>query len=129
MARLGDFIAFQAAVELLKEQGKESIIDVVYRKCKDQQNAPKETVKNYVKEIYEPFSYEQISAKIAELVTPSEISAKVEVIFQTVEGLHDACPNHKGDWYFTGNYPTPGGNMVVNKAFINYVEGRNERAY
>jgi amidophosphoribosyltransferase len=129
MARLGDFIAFQAAVALLKEQGKESIIDVVYRKCKDQQNAPKETVKNYVKEIYEPFSYEQISAKIAELVTPSEISAKVEVIFQTVEGLHDACPNHKGDWYFTGNYPTPGGNMVVNKAFINYVEGRNERAY
>jgi amidophosphoribosyltransferase len=129
MARLGDFIAFQAAVELLKEQGKESIIDVVYRKCKDQQNAPKETVKNYVKEIYEPFSNEQISAKIAELVTPSEISAKVEVIFQTVEGLHDACPNHKGDWYFTGNYPTPGGNMVVNKAFINYVEGRNERAY
>ena len=129
MARLGDFIAFQAAVALLKEQGKESIVDVVYRKCKDQQNAPKETVKNYVKEIYEPFSYEQISAKIAELVTPSEISAKVEVIFQTVEGLHDACPNHKGDWYFTGNYPTPGGNMVVNKAFINYVEGRNERAY
>jgi len=129
MARLGDFVAFQAAVALLKEQGKESVIDVVYRKCKDQQNAPKETVKNYVKEIYEPFTNEQISAKIAELVTPSDISAKVEVIFQTVEGLHDACPNHKGDWYFTGNYPTPGGNTVVNKAFINYVEGRNERAY
>jgi amidophosphoribosyltransferase len=129
MARLGDFIAFQAAIALLKEQGKESIIDVVYRKCKDQQDAPKETVKNYVKEIYEPFTNEQISAKIAELVTPSDIAAKVEVIFQTVEGLHDACPNHKGDWYFTGNYPTPGGNMVVNKAFINYVEGRNERAY
>ncbi len=129
MARLGDFIAFQAAVALLKEQGKESIIDVVYRKCKDQQDAPKETVKNYVKEIYEPFTNKQISAKIAELVTPSDIAAKVEVIFQTVEGLHDACPNHKGDWYFTGNYPTPGGNMVVNKAFINYVEGRNERAY
>ena len=129
MAKMGDFIAFQACVALLKENGKEDLLDVVYRKCKDQENVPKEHVRNYVKEVYEPFSAEQISAKIAQLVRPTDINAEVEVIFQTIEGLHDACPNHPGDWYFTGNYPTPGGNKVVNKSFINYMEGRNERAY
>ena len=129
MAKMGDFIAFQACVALLKENGKEDLLDVVYRKCKDQENVPKEHVRNYVKEVYEPFSAEQISAKIAQLVRPTDITAEVEVIFQTIEGLHDACPNHHGDWYFTGNYPTPGGNKVVNKSFINYMEGRNERAY
>lgn len=129
MAKMGDFIAFQACVALLKENGKEDLLDVVYRKCKDQENVPKEHVRNYVKEVYEPFSAEQISAKIAQLVRPTDITAEVEVIFQTIEGLHDACPNHNGDWYFTGNYPTPGGNKVVNKSFINYMEGRNERAY
>ncbi|MFY7972526.1 MAG: amidophosphoribosyltransferase [Flavobacteriales bacterium] len=129
MAKMGDFIAFQACVALLKENGKEDLLDVVYRKCKDQENVPKEHVRNYVKEVYEPFSAEQISAKIAQLVRPTDINAEVEVIFQTIEGLHDACPNHSGDWYFTGNYPTPGGNKVVNKSFINYMEGRNERAY
>ena len=129
MAKMGDFIAFQACVALLKENGKEDLLDVVYRKCKDQENVPKEHVRNYVKEVYEPFSAEQISAKLAQLVRPTDITAEVEVIFQTIEGLHDACPNHHGDWYFTGNYPTPGGNKVVNKSFINYMEGRNERAY
>ena len=129
MAILGNFIAFQAAVILLEKRGMRNILDVVYKKCKDQEHAPKEHVKNYVKEVYEPFTAEEISAQIAELVTPPDISAKVEVIYQTIEGLHDACPNDHGDWYFTGNYPTPGGNMVVNKAFINYMEGNNKRAY
>lgn len=129
MAILGNFIAFQAAVILLEKRGMRNILDVVYKKCKDQENAPKEHVKNYVKEVYEPFTAEEISAQIAGLVTPPDIFAKVEVIYQTIEGLHDACPNDHGDWYFTGNYPTPGGNMVVNKAFINYMEGNNKRAY
>ncbi len=129
MAKLGDFIAFQAAVKLLEERGLTSVLDVVYKKCKDQEEAPKEHVKNYVKEVYEPFTPEEISSKIAELVTPSDISANVEVVFQSIEGLHQACPDHKGDWYFSGNYPTSGGNKVVNKAFINYIEGKNERAY
>jgi amidophosphoribosyltransferase len=129
MAILGNFIAFQAAVILLEKRGMRNVLDVVYKKCKDQEHAPKEHVKNYVKEVYEPFTAEEISAQIAELVTPSDISAKVEVIYQTIEGLHNACPNDHGDWYFTGNYPTPGGNMVVNKAFINYMEGNNKRAY
>jgi amidophosphoribosyltransferase len=129
MARMGDFIAFQAAVSLLKESGREELLQVVYKKCKDQENTPKEHVRNYVKEIYEPFTAEEISAKVAELVTPPETFAKVEVIFQTIEGLHEACPDHQGDWYFTGNYPTPGGNKVVNKSFINYMEGITERAY
>ncbi len=129
MAKLGDFIAFQAAVKLLEERGLTSVLDVVYKKCKDQEEAPKEHVKNYVKEVYKPFTPEEISSKIAELVTPSDISANVEVVFQSIEGLHQACPDHRGDWYFSGNYPTPGGNKVVNKAFINYIEGKNERAY
>lgn len=129
MAKLGDFIAFQAAVKLLEENGMRDLLQVTYRKCKDQENAPKETVRNYVKELYAPFSAQQISDKIAELVTPEGVAAEVQLIFQTIEGLHSACPQHLGDWYFTGNYPTPGGNKVVNKAFINYMEGRNERAY
>lgn len=129
MARMGDFIAFQAAVKLLEERGKKNVLDVVYKKCVDQKDAPKETVRNYVKEIYEPFTAEEISAKIAQLVTPEGCKSKVEIIFQSIEGLHDACPNHTGDWYFTGNYPTPGGNKVVNKAFMNYMEGNKARAY
>jgi len=129
MARLGDFIAFQATVKLLEERGMKSLMDVVYKKCMDQKDAPKEHVRNYVKEIYEPFTAEEISKKIAQLVTPEGIGSKVEIIFQTIEGLHDACPNHTGDWYFTGNYPTPGGNKVVNRAFINFMEGKTGRAY
>lgn len=129
MAKMGDFIAFEAAIQLLKEQGKGHIIDEVYRKCLDQAKLPKEQIKNYVKEIYAPFTAEEISAKIAELLTPANIQAKVEIVYQTIENLHAAIPNHLGDWYFTGNYPTPGGNKVVNRAFINFVEGKNERAY
>ena len=130
MAKLSDFVAFQAAIALHRERGTyDTVFGSVLRKCEDQLHAPKETVKNYVKEIYAPFTCAEISNKIAELVTPSGISAKVEVIFQEIEGLHQACPNHTGDWYFTGDYPTPGGNKVVNKAFINYMSGINARAY
>jgi len=129
MAKMGDFIAFEAAIHLLKDKGMENVIQEVYRKCKSQIDLPKEQIKNYVKEIYEHFSNEEVSAKIAELLTPADIKASVEIIYQTVENLHDACPNNLGDWYFTGNYPTPGGNKVVNKAFINWMEGKNVRAY
>jgi amidophosphoribosyltransferase len=107
----------------------DDVITAVYNKCKEQENLPKEQVQNQVKEIYAPFSPEEISSKIAQIITPKEIQAKVEVIYQTLEGLHEACPNHLGDWYFSGNYPTPGGNKVVNKAFMNWMEGKNARAY
>lgn len=129
MARMGDFIAFEAAIELLKERGMHDLINKVYTQCKHQETLPKEQITNYVKEIYTPFSNEEISHKIAQLLTPPSLNASVEIIYQTVENLHNACPNNLGDWYFTGNYPTPGGNKVVNKAFINWVEGNNERAY
>lgn len=129
MAKMGDFIAFEAAIALLKERNMTGIIEDVYKKCKDQENLPKEQIKNYVQEIYMPFTNEEISAKISQLLRPDMINAEVEIIYQTVENLHLACPNNKGDWYFTGNYPTPGGNKVVNKAFMNWKEGKNERAY
>ncbi|MDD2984248.1 MAG: class II glutamine amidotransferase [Crocinitomicaceae bacterium] len=129
MAKLGDFVAFEAAIHLLKERGQTNIIEEVYRKCKEQEGLPKEQIKNYVKEIYKPFTAEEISVKIAELLTPPSIQAKVEIIYQTIENLHLACPENLGDWYFTGNYPTPGGNKVVNKAYINFIEGNNKRAY
>jgi amidophosphoribosyltransferase len=129
MAKLNDFIAFRATIDLLKEMGQEDIINKVYKKSKDQEHKPKEEIVNFVKEIYKPFSPEQISDKIAELLTASNIKAGVKIIYQTIEDLHEAIPDHLGDWYFTGNYPTPGGNKVVNKSFINYIEGRDERAY
>lgn len=129
MAKMGDFIAFEAAIALLKETDQSHIIDEVYAKCIKQIALPKEEVMNVVKEIYAPFTDEQISKKIAELLTPKSINAEVDIIFQSVENLHMACPNHLGDWYFTGNYPTPGGNKVVNKAFMNWKENKNERAY
>jgi len=129
MTRMGEFIAFNAAIELLKEQGKESLIQEVYNKCKLQENLPKEEIVNYVKEIYKPFTEEEISAKVSELIIDKGIKSDVEVVFQSVDKLHEACPNHTGDWYFTGDYPTPGGNRVVNNSFINYVEGTNKRAY
>lgn len=129
MSRLGDFIAFNAAIALLKENGQAGLIDEVYRKSKAQENKSKEEIVNYVKEIYAPFTDEQISGKITELVTPDNINAKTEVVYNTIESLHKACPYNTGDWYFTGNYPTPGGNKVVNRAFINYYEGNNKRAY
>ena len=129
MAKLGDFIAFNAAISLLREQGKESIIDEVYQLCLSQLDKPKEEVINYVKKIYDPFTPQEISKRIAELLTPEGMKAPVDIVYQSIENLHLACPNNKGDWYFTGNYPTPGGNKVVNKAFINWKEDRNERAY
>jgi len=129
MAKMGDFIAFDAAITLLKESGRQHIIDACYRKSKEQEALPKEQIVNYVKEIYAPFTAEEISAQIAKMLTPENIKAEVHIVYQTVEDLHRACPGNTGDWYFTGNYPTPGGNKVVNKAFINYIEGKNERAY
>ena len=129
MTKLGDFIAFNAAIELLKETKQGHVINEVYQKCKAQERLPKEEVVNYIKNIYKPFTAEQISAKISQLVTPVGCRAEVQLVFQTIEDLHQAIPNHTGDWYFTGNYPTPGGNKVVNRSFINYIEGRNERAY
>lgn len=129
MAKLGDFVAFQAAIALLKETFKENLIEEVYEKAKAQMELPLEQIQNVVKEIYKPFTAEEISRKIAELLRPNDIQAEVEIIYQSIEGLHLACPNHKGDWYFSGNYPTPGGNRVVNQAYINYIEGKNVRAY
>jgi amidophosphoribosyltransferase len=129
MSNLGDFAAFRAAIELLKESGRESIIQEVYQKCKAQQNLPKEEVMNYVKGIYSPFTDTEISHKIGQMLRPADMKADLQLVFQTIEGLHEACPNDRGDWYFTGNYPTPGGNRVVNTSFINFIEGRKERAY
>ena len=129
MARLNDFVAFKAAIELLKETQQEHIINEVYRKSKEQERLPKEEIVNHVKEIYKPFTAAQISDKIAQLVTAYDINAEVKVIYQSIEDLHAAIPRHTGDWYFTGDYPTPGGNKVVNQSFINYIEGKNTRAY
>ncbi|MCX6244778.1 MAG: amidophosphoribosyltransferase [Bacteroidetes bacterium] len=129
MAKLSDFIAFKAAIELLKETRQENVINDVYKKAKAQENLPKEEILNFVKEIYQPFSATKISEKVSELLTPKEVRSRIEIIYQTIEDLHAAIPNHSGDWYFTGDYPTPGGNKVVNKSFINYIQGKNERAY
>ncbi len=129
MTRMGDFCAFNAAIALLKERNMANVIDEVYQKCKAQENLPKEEVMNYVTEIYKPFTPEEISDKISVQLTPEDMNAEVKIVFQTVENLHAACPENNGDWYFTGNYPTPGGNKVVNTSFINYVEGNTKRAY
>jgi len=129
MSRMTEFAAFRAAIELLNENGMQHVIDSAYRKSAAQRNKPKEEIVNYVKEIYEPFTDEQISKKIAEMLTPQGTKAEVELVFQSVEDLHRACPNHKGDWYFSGDYPTPGGNRMVNNAFLNYIEGVDKRSY
>lgn len=129
MAKMGDFIAFDAAISLLKERNLDHIIEEVYQACLDQLLIPKEAVKNEVKRIYEPFTDEEISNRISMLLRPKEANSEVIIVFQTVDNLHKACPGHTGDWYFTGDYPTPGGNKVVNKSFINWMENRNERAY
>jgi amidophosphoribosyltransferase len=129
MAVLEKFIAFTAAIELMKDKGKQHIIDEVYEKCKSQQNLPKEEIMNYVKEIYRQSTAEEISAKIAVMLKPEGCKAEVEIVYQSIENLHKACPNDLGDWYFTGNYPTPGGNKVVNTSFINFIEGIKGRAY
>lgn len=129
MAKLGDFIAFRAAIELLKETGQGSVINDVYKKAKKQQDNPGSEIINYVKEIYRPFTAEQISDKISQMLKVNEINADLKIVYQSIENLHEACPGHKGDWYFTGDYPTPGGRKVVNRSFINFIEGRNTRAY
>ena len=129
MAKLGDFIAFQATVSLLKEQGREDILADTYRKCKEQLEKPRNEAVNHVKAVYAPFTDAQISEKIAQMLRTDAIKAEVAVIYQSVENLHKACPNSHGDWYFTGNYPTPGGNAVACRAFVNYMENKNTRAY
>ena len=129
MARIEAFIAFKAALELLKDHNKYDIVDAVYEKCKAQLSKSDEEIVNHVKDIYSPFTPEEISAKIAEMLKTEDIKADVEVIYQSIEGLHKACPDNLGDWYFTGDYPTPGGNRVVNQAFINFYEGSDKRSY
>jgi amidophosphoribosyltransferase len=129
MSRMGEFVAFKAAIQLLEESGQWNLINDVYLLCKSQEKLPDEALVNHVKKIYAPFTDKQISAKIAEIVTPEGLDIPVEVIFQSIENLHLAMPAHSGDWYFSGDYPTPGGNRVVNKAFINYIEKNNARAY
>jgi amidophosphoribosyltransferase len=129
MARLEGLIAFQAALELLKENGNYDLVEQIYEKCKAQENLVDSEVQNFVKEIYSGFPDQEISDKISELLSDKSVKAKVKIIYQTVDNLHQACPKNLGDWYFTGDYPTIGGNRVVNKAFINFFEGKNERAY
>lgn len=129
MARLGDLIAFKAAVTLHKEKFKENILDEVLEKAIAENAKPLSEINNVVKEIYKPFTAQEISDKITQLLTPANINAEVQIIYQSIEGLHASCPNHKGDWYFTGDYPTPGGNKVANRSFINYMQGKNVRAY
>jgi amidophosphoribosyltransferase len=127
MSKMKDFIAFRAAIALIRERGMENLLEDIYNKCIA--SIGMKDVPNYVKGVYEPFSDDEISNKIANIVTPAHLKAKVQIVYQTVENLHKACPKHLGDWYFTGNYPTAGGNRVVNQAFINYMEGKLVRAY
>ncbi len=129
MSRLGEFVAFRAAVSLVKKRGMDSLLEEIYHRCKESLERPVEQIKNEVKALYEPFEYDEISREIARIVKPSHMFAEVKVIYQTLENLHQAVPGHTGDWYFSGNYPTPGGNRVVNRAFVHYIQGKNERAY
>ena len=129
MSKLGDFIAFRAAIELAKDRGKEECLQELHQRCKELQRSGLLHTENVVQQLYKMFTTEEISVKIAELITPKDVKIPIQVIFQTIESLHSACPTNTGDWYFTGNYPTPGGNKVVNKAFINYMEGKNVRGY
>lgn len=129
MSKLGDFIAFKAAIDLLKESGREGLLTDLYDKCKEWHESNNLHAENLVRMLYKPFSPEEISAKIASLITPVDIGIPVDVIYQKIETLHEACPGNKGDWYFTGNYPTPGGNRVCNRAFMNFMEGKNVRGY
>jgi amidophosphoribosyltransferase len=129
MSKLGDFIAFRAAIALIKESGKECIINDVHEKILELQRSNQLHTENLVRLIYKPFTTQEISDKIAQLITPKNINIPVQVIYQTIEDLHECCPTNTGDWYFTGNYPTPGGNRVVNRAFLNYMEGKDVRGY
>ncbi|MBK9150974.1 MAG: amidophosphoribosyltransferase [Saprospiraceae bacterium] len=129
MSKMKEFVAFRALVELLQENHKSHLLEETYQQCKEEELKPIHAIENKVKTLYDQFTEEQISDKIAELITPPDIFPEVKVIFQTIENLHTACPQNKGDWYFSGNYPTPGGTRVVNRAFINYMENSDERAY
>lgn len=129
MSKLGDFVAFRAAIELLHDTNQESLLNQLLDKCKEMQRNNQLHTENIVRQVYKPFSLDDISNKIAKLITPPEVNIPVSVIYQTIESLHEACPTNLGDWYFTGNYPTPGGNRVCNKAFMNYMEGKNVRGY
>ncbi|MCU0339352.1 MAG: amidophosphoribosyltransferase [Spirosomaceae bacterium] len=129
MSKVKDFVAFRATLQLLKERGLDNLQDEVYAQCVAALETGNATQQNYVQALFEPFTDEEISHKVAEIVKPRDLQAELSIIFQTVENLHRACPNHSGDWYFTGNYPTPGGNRVVNKAFVNFYEGKGVRAY
>lgn len=129
MSKMGDFIAFQAAVQLLEQRGQKQLILDVYADCLQAEKSNKLSSVNFVKQIFKPFTVDEVSAKIALMLRPDDVNAEVELIYQSIENLHEACPNNTGDWYFTGDYPTPGGNAVVNKAFMNYVEGKDGRAY
>jgi len=122
MARMDEFIAFRAAIELLVERGEWAVIDDVYRLCVGQRSLPKDKLQNHVRKIYEPFTDEDISRKMVEMLRPEGITTPIEIVYQSLEGLHRACPNHAGDWYFSGNYPTPGGLRLLNQAFIDYYE-------
>ena len=129
MSKMGDFVAFRAAVELMKERGRDNCLQEYYEHCKELQRTGNLHTENVVKRVYHPFTPQEVSDKIARLITPPDIETPVQVIYQTIESLHKACPTNTGDWYFTGNYPTPGGNRVVNKAFMNYMEGKDVRGY
>ena len=129
MSKIGDFIAFKAALALLKDHNQMELLDRLYTRCKELLRNNLLHTENVVKQVYASFTPTEISAKIAELITPPEVKIPVEVIYQTIENLHEACPSNLGDWYFTGDYPTPGGNRVVNKAFLNFMEGKDVRGY
>jgi amidophosphoribosyltransferase len=129
MSKMGDFIAFQAAIALLKELGREQLLADLYNECKEMQRTGTLHHHNVVRKLYDPFKPQEISDKIAQLITPPELDIPVQLIYQTIEDLHESCPTNTGDWYFTGNYPTPGGNRVCNKAFMNFIEGKNVRGY
>lgn len=129
MSKMKDFVAFEAAVALVRETGREALLDQIYQACKADESKPRAEAQNQVMSLFDPFPAEQISKKIAEILTPEGMKAKVQIIYQSIEGLHEACPNHTGDWYFTGKYPTPGGHRVVNRSFINFMENSDARAY
>jgi amidophosphoribosyltransferase len=129
MSKMGDFIAFQAAILLLKERGKECLLTELHDQCKEMLRAGTLHTRNIVRGVYEPFAPQEISDKIAQMITTPGLEIPVQVIYQTIEDLHESCPTNTGDWYFTGNYPTPGGNRVCNRAFMNYMEGKNVRGY
>jgi amidophosphoribosyltransferase len=129
MSKLKDFVAFQAAVALVKETGREAVLKQIYEACKASFDLPRDQVKNEVTTLYKLFKPHEVEEKIAAILRPADLKAQFQVIYQSVEGLHAACPNHTGDWYFTGDYPTPGGNRVANRSFVNFMENSDARAY